>query len=924
MTPDVPGAPRGGGDAPLTVYVVPHTHWDREWYQPFEVFRARLVRVIDEVLDILAGDPGYRRFTLDGQAIVLEDYLALRPERRALLERFVREGRLRIGPWYVLADEFLVSPEALVRNLALGRAVSEGFGPIMPVGYTPDSFGHISQLPLLARGFGLDSIVFERGVGDEGERLRGEFRWCAADGTSEVFAVHLLGTYSAAAALGHVDWELSDAYDPERAARQVRTVLFGPEGDAPDLPVWLRESFERLKGGIAPYATHGAVLLLNGSDHLFPQRNLPAIVDDLNRALPGVRVVHADLEEFLAHARRPLAELEGHRGEFRGSRYQHVLSGVLSSRMYLKQANREAEALLEHYAEPLAALAWLGGAPYPGHLLRHAWRELLQNHPHDSICGCSVDAVHDEMMTRFARVAQVGSTVVDAALASGATQATQADLLAIGSEEPAFLAFNPLPQPVTATVACTLDVPSDGERSWGVVDEAGAPLPAQAAATRGFAPGGSDRTIDHVRVLVNATLPPLGCATFALREGAGAAAAETDLTLDASEGGLVLENAHLRVEIGADGSVVLTGRAAGRAYPLDLRLEDVADAGDTYDFSPLAGDAPRLERTPTAPPSVVERGPARAVVRLAYRLALPERLADDRSARVGSVTLPVTLDLSLDAAARRLELRLELDNRALDHRLRLVIATGCASDRVWADGHFDVLERPARPPQGEGWFQAPRGTNHQRRFVAVSDGRHGLAVLNRGLPEYEALPAATGVDLAVTLLRCVGWLSRTDLASRPQGAGPSLPTPGAQCPGRHVFELALVPFAGAWDEGPLLGEARAFAAPPLVRPGIAPWNRERLALDAPLELTALKRADDRGTLVARVYNPTRRTVRGTLRLPVAAAEVHLVDLAERRQQPLSVDGSAVELTLEPKQVTTLEIVPARPKGGGGRSSAQAR
>ncbi|HKI57534.1 MAG TPA: glycoside hydrolase family 38 C-terminal domain-containing protein, partial [Trueperaceae bacterium] len=697
--------------ATTTAFIVPHTHWDREWHQPFQVFRARLVDVIDRVLEILETDPDYRRFTLDGQAIVLEDYLALRPEKGEAIEAQVRAGRLRIGPWYVLADEFLVSPEALVRNLLFGRRVCRAFGPVLPVGYTPDSFGHISQLPLLARGFGLDSIVFERGVGDEGERLRGEFRWLAADGCTDIFAVHLLGTYSAAAGLGHADWGLEDRYDSARAVRQVTSVLFGSDGEVTGLPDWLQESFERLPDGIAPYRTNGAVLLLNGSDHLFPEPNVPTIVAELNAAVPGVRFVHADIEEFVAAARSPLGGLETFQGEFRGSRYQHVLSGVLSARVYLKQANNAAETRLERFAEPLASLAWLEGQAYPDHLIREAWRLLLQNHPHDSICGCSVDAVHDEMMVRFASVEQLAGVVTSKALRA----------LGEGADGTALTVYNPLPYPRTATVEHTLELPAGTGRGLAVADAAGRALPCQVDVEPMYEPGRSDRTLDRVRLRFTAPLPALGVAGFRL-DGEGAAAAGPTLGVTREGDAVRLENAAVRLDVDADGAVSVTDLASGARTPLRLAFEDEADAGDEYDFSPLAGDAPLVFDAPAGPPELLAAGPVEGTVRLAYRGELPARLGGDRSRREGRVPLDIVLDLSLAAAEPLVRLRVRVDNRAQDHRLRLRLHSGCRSRHVLADGHFDVRERPLAPPAGDGWFQAPSGTSHQRRFIAVGDG----------------------------------------------------------------------------------------------------------------------------------------------------------------------------------------------------------
>jgi len=888
-------------DPTTTAFVVPHTHWDREWYRPFQVFRARLVDVIDEVLDILDSDPAYRRFTLDGQAVVLEDYLEVRPEARERLARHVQDGRLRIGPWYVLADEFLVSPEALIRNLALGRRVCQAFGPPLPIGYTPDSFGHVSQLPLFLRGFGLESAVFMRGVGDEGERLRGEFRWLAADGDSEVFAVHLLGTYSAAAALGHLDWQLTDAYDPRRAVEQVSMVLHGADGRGMQMPAWIRETFERLPRGILPYSTGGAVLLLNGSDHLFPQRDLPAIVAQLNEAFPDVRFVHGDIEEFMAAAREGTREreLETYQGEFRGSRYQHVLPSVLSTRLYLKQANHAAETLLERFAEPLATLAWLEGHTHDGALLRQAWRQLLLNHPHDSICGCSVDAVHQEMMTRFAGVTQLGEVVIE--------RAARALVGAPGDE--AVAVFNPLPYARRAVATLTLDLPAGHGSELTVRDAAGNAVPSQVTARTLAAAGRSDRQVDHTTLRFLASLPPMGMAGFSLASGAGTRPPAT-LEVTAEAGGVTLQNPSVRVDVAADGSLTLEDRATGERFPLGLSFEDVADAGDEYNFSPLAGDAPLTIAAPEGGPRVLDAGPVTARVGLTYRASLPARLTADRRRREGTSELAIEVELSLDAVGSVVGLKAMLDNRAEDHRLRLRLATGCRTERAIADGHFDVIERPARPTGGDGWYEAPQPTSHQRRFVAVSDGSRGLALVNRGLPEYEAIPTATGIDLAITLLRCVGWLSREDLASRPQGAGPSMAAPGGQCPGSHTFELGLLPLIGAWDEGDALAEIQGFHAAPHVARCAAPAPaRSWLELTPPLELTAFKHADAREAVIARVYNPSRRPVRGSLRLWAPPAEAYLATLAEEPGEALAADGRDIALELAPKAVATLFIVP---------------
>ena len=895
----------------FTAFVVPHTHWDREWYEPFQVFRARLVDVIDRVLKLLE-NPAYLCFTLDGQAVILEDYLAVRPERAADLQREVQAGRLRIGPWYVLADEFLVSPEALLRNLMLGRRVCRDFGEPMPVAYTPDSFGHISQLPLIAKGFGLDAVVFERGVGDEGERLRGEFRWLAADGHTEVFAVHLLGTYSGAAALGHVDWELTDAYDKTRAQEHMRAALYGVRGDGvAELPTWFRESLERVRGGLTSYATSDALLLLNGSDHLFPQSNLPEVLQHLSDALPDVAFIQSDVESFVEAAWRPLENLETYQGEFRGSRYQHVLSGVLSSRLYLKRANDETETLLERYAEPLSALVWAAGGGYPEALLWTAWRLLLLNHPHDSICGCSVDSVHREMMTRFAGAEELGSDLCRRAFQKlvGNRPTNLQEVNALGAAT--LTVFNPLPFSYEAVVEHTLELPL-ADKSLAVHTLDGGGVPHQLEVEESFAPGRSDRKQAHVGARFLATLPPLGLASFRLEAFEGNSPG-SDLHASHDGDALRLENSRLALTVGAEGDLYLNDKRSGLDYNLPLYFEDRGDAGDEYDFSPVAGDEPQRLVRPKGAPRLLLSGPVSATVGLEYALTLPERLSPDRKTRLGSTLLPIRLELTLNAASAVLGLKVRLANMAQDHRLRLCIASGVRSDKVWAGGSFDFLERPVRPSEGVGWFQKPQPTNHQRHALALSDGAKGLALFNRGLSEYEAVPSEKGVDLAVTLLRAVGWLSREDLLSRPQGAGPSLPTPEAQCLGDHTFDLALYLFAGDWWTSDLLRELQIFTAPPRPFTGGAVTDAATLfELYGPLVLSSVKRAEDRDSLIVRVFNPAPVVARGRLSVKRRVLELYRTRLDETRLKGLTVQPE-ISLTLAAKSVETVEFVLA--KGG---------
>ncbi|MDX1736496.1 MAG: hypothetical protein R3228_19110, partial [Halioglobus sp.] len=381
--------------------IVPHTHWDREWYRPFETFRHRLVHLVDTLLDILESDPAFL-FHFDGQTIVLDDYLAIRPQNEDRLRRQLQSGRIRIGPWRVLPDQFLVSGESLIRNLQQGHADCARWG-VQPsaVGYAPDMFGHAAATPQVFAGFGIDCAVVWRGVGPDVRDTR--FMWQGADG-SRLFTIYLADSYSNGANLPTNGDALMARLDEIRAAQR----------DFCHIP---------------------PLLIMNGSDHLEPQPAIPALMDAVVARRPDWTWELASIESFVEMARGHAGDLPLHVGELRHPWRANILPGVTSVRSYQKQADFMASRLLEKYVEPLTAWAQqLGGDRGNADFTAYAWRLLTENHPHDSICGCSVDAVHDEMDTRYEKVMQLGLTLQNDAI-SQLAEALDAASLATGFEQ---------------------------------------------------------------------------------------------------------------------------------------------------------------------------------------------------------------------------------------------------------------------------------------------------------------------------------------------------------------------------------------------------------------------------------------------------------------------------------------------------------
>ncbi len=902
--------------------VVSHTHWDRAWYVPFQEFRIQLVKVVDRLLHLLDSDLEFRCFMLDGQMVVLEDYLEVRPERRVQIEELVRAGRLQIGPWYVLADEYLVSPEALVRNLLIGREMAESFGPYLNEGYIPDTFGHPSQIPQILRGFGIDSAFFMRGLGDEGEVLGSDFRWVAPDGT-DVYAHWMPGGYSNVANMGHpLTWG------------NLTLTRF-------DLGSALR-TIDRAIEQARPYSRTGNYLLMNGVDHAPVQAEVPQALRAANEREGGVRLEQGTLTEYKQRVLSSGVELPRHAGELRMGRYNPILQGVYSSRMYLKQANERAQRLLERYAEPLSALAHLSGADDERGVLRVAWKTLLKNHPHDDICGCSVDAVHDQMMSRFAEVEQIGGAVVRTSCRTLA-----ASIRAKADAGTPLVVYNPLSWSRTEVVDATVYLDTDDPAAAGftVLDEAGRPVPHQVWGEREV--HWMEPLTPYRRRAVSLALPVedvpgVGYRTYYLQPGTSGEAAEWQGGVRAVEGGM--ENEHLRVSINPNGTLDVEEKAEGRRYPGLHLFEDTGDAGDEYTYSPVVDGGAVTSEGSQARVTLLASGPVCARYRVELDLQLPSGLAADRRSRSAETrSVPVSSEISLYAGERAVRIRTEVDNTVPEHRLRVRFPTGAVTDLVHAGGHYDVVERPVEVPQVSGWKELPAATAHALHFVDVSDADHGLAVFNPGLPEYEAVREDGQVTLSLTLLRCTGWLSRDDILSRPGHAGPGVEAPGGQCPGRHTFEYAFMPHAGGTEQA--YRAAYGYAAPMHLatrdaqispermrgmfeehlrgeveavldaKPGTLPETAALVSVDADgVVLTTLKTGEvDGDSLVARFFSLAPEPVEATVRTYWDLRATYRTDMGERAKEELAItDGKSVRLQVRPREVVTVLLYPAVP------------
>jgi mannosylglycerate hydrolase len=864
--------------APLTVAIVPHTHWDREWYAPFQVFRLQLVHVVDGVLDLLEGDPSFAHFLLDGQTAMVDDYLEVRPEHEDRIRALARTGRLALGPWHTQPDEFLVSGETLVRNLQRGMARSNELGGTMAVGYLPDSFGHVAQMPQLLRQAGIGHAVVFRGLPDTVESTG--FWWEAPDG-ARVRAEHLAFGYTNA-------FRLPD--DPDG--------LVARAGD-----------LEAALGG----RRVGGLLLMNGGDHQPPRPWLGHLVAAANAVDSGYHFEVTGLEAFLE--RQPVDDLPVWRGELRASGPSTVTMGVTSNRVDVRLAAAAAERAVERRAEPLSAVL-LPADRYPARLLELAWRRLLDNAAHDSACATSADEVVDQVLVRYAEARQIGEGLAAEAVAA----------LAAHVDAPAgsLLAVNPSARGRAGMVR--FQVPGRGPLHLVAPD--GSVLPAQILSTVQpveMVTGGDDVVLDlfgpdtfaghpvarwqdglvlemaaageptvdltEARARLDAggvTLlrPPVrdvlalagpvagfGWAAHAVVDGDGPATAVTG-------GDGWIANEHVRVDVDpAAGTLTLTTPAGTHVSGLN-RYVDGGDAGDTYNWSPPAEDSV-VDRPDAVRVELVEAGPVRARLRVTATY---------------SWTVATDVTTTVDVVAGEPFVRVEVSfvNAHLDHRLRAHFPLPAAATGSEAECAFAVVHRGLTHDGNP--IEAGLATFPARRFVHAG----GLGLVHDGVGEYEVVDG--GRELALTLLRTVGFVSRDDGSLRPVGAGPSLPTWRAEQlgPFRRAYAIVI-------DRDADLHGLADDVLLPLEHAMVGVTTRRTPAAGAPLsvegaEVTAVLR--DHGALVVRLLATGAGDGLATVRWDGRPAHGWRVDLTGR---PLAeVDGS---VHLRPWEIATVRLDP---------------
>ena len=947
-------------DKKYTMHLIINTHWDREYRWSFPETQLRLVEALDILIDTMEKDPRFYSFHTDSQASMIDDYLALRPEKRGTVEKLIHEGRLQVGPWYTLPAEFLVSGEALTRNLLLGHRIARELGGVMKVGYNIFSWGQVSQLPQLYSQFGIDTILFYRGI-DQSSLKSLEFWWDAPNGTRTlgitfgafhrlnfwvyVYKPYIFGIKPGTNPEGFkrtgkdgVMTNLCDTYSDDINHHILNQPNHADEESA-------LKGMENLMNTLTDKSSTSHLLFLQGFDQECPDPVVPDLVELINKKIDYGKIVISTLPEYIKSVKQELEEKkiteklpvlaqEMLSVEKQGDPFGPLYPGVFSARMPIKLRNHDCEVRLEKWAEPASVWALMFGSSYPQTPLQAAWKELLQNQQHDGIGGCHVDRVTTAMFERYANVRDVAETITRNALHSIVSKIDFSDLK---ESDIGIVVFNPHPYPVSTVLEAVVDIPVEfdpeqhgkyfRDSSLDVFDHEGNKQSTQVLRQEketvyAYLKYGSHTSFDATRTTIAFeanNIPPLG-----FRKFKASPKSEIERPLKT----LVpaphhMENEYLSVLIHDDGRISLTHKKTGKTFKNLSYFEDEGEQGGPLKFIPPQNEGAYSTKGHPADIVLLQNGPLLARYRIEHEWLLPAELESEIKIHVphgmqwidhGPLkrsslrkTLKISTEITLRKGSPYLEFRTVVDNTIKDHRLRVVFPTNLKAEHVWADSPYDIVKRTIQRPESEGWYEEPLRTYPSYSLIDVSDGNMGIALLHYGITEYEVSDDKRQA-IYLTLLRAFRTAGNPSETHQQQ--------PLAQCPGQHEFRYALYPHTGDWQEGRVEKQTLLFNVPMRIaqcsaHSGTLKQSRYSFLEITPetLVMTALKKAEEKDAVLIRLFNPSDDTVSAKLRFPVQIKHADQVTLEELVIKQLEVNSNkqAVEFDVGPKEIVSIMV-----------------
>ena len=943
------------------MHVINGTHWDREWRHTAEQSKPRLVDLVDAMMDTLEKNPDYKCYCLDGGMVVVEDYLTIRPEQKERLKKLTRAGRVQLVNWYTLPESFTVAPEALLRNIHLGQKMAAEYGGAMASGYTATGYGQTSQLPQIYAGFGIYNAILYRGT-NKYYPAKPLFHWESPDGSR----IHTLRTFDE---VTRTNWffyvhqplvahkpprDLSYTYDAKHFPTHTCDALLYERGfrmlrDAAHFnkdPQALKQAVKMIVEQAKPYALGRHLLALNMEDNDTPFELLPEMIKELNKVSDEVEFVQSSMDEYMKAIieQNDPKTLPVHRGELRYPAVEEGFNGLLgathSSRVKLKILNEQAETSLIHMAEPLASISGMLGDEYPRTYLDRAWRHLLCNHAHDSICGAAVDQAHEDMLYNFSVATACGYEVTARSMANLALRIKTDNVFKPGDQT--IIVYNNLPYARKKVIQVAIDLPKV-DKSAGIVDpctgvggksadiqyfdiiDAKGNVIPSVILTKENINIGVERALDtngirmpatRRKMLIEVEVPAMGYSVFAVRPRERRYIAHPqvgpDRALIAREGG-ILENEHLKLQINPNGTFSLLHKATGHRMENLHYFTDKGEVGNTHLAAEPQENTTQLSLGAQAEITMIESNTLRGVFRIDLSMAIPAAATLDGKYRLNErKTLPITVWLTLEKGLPYVKIKTRLTNQSRDHKLQVNFPAGIHTDTVSVESTYAVESRSIRHTENGENFEPCYAFQPMQNFVDVSDGKLGLAVLNKGLREYE-IRDDRDRTIAITLLRTQRAYMTANSDMTPDELEKYT---GQHALGTQEYQYALYPHAGQWDAAGVLQQAydhkvamTAIQAVPNAE-GTLPAGGSFFTINPAdkLMLSTLKQADDGKGTILRLWNASGQTLKaevGTL-LPVKSAA--LVKLDESPISDLAVNGGKIAFECGPHKIISIKLM----------------
>nr|WP_320118639.1 glycoside hydrolase family 38 C-terminal domain-containing protein [uncultured Marinifilum sp.] len=831
--------------AQKTAHIISHTHWDREWYLNSKYTNEWLIPFFDNLFKMFEKEPDYI-FVLDGQMAMVEDYFEELDkhnynvnEYKRKIRKYVNQDRLFIGPYYLQPDWQLLSDESLVRNLMYGIQAAKELGGAMKVGWMLDNFGQISQTSQIHDQFKLEGLYVWRGVEMDPTDVQSEFYWRSPDGTS-IPSMYLLDSYRNVMRLAEFNDIMRDrVYDEVKK--------------------------------LTPFATTSHVLLMNGYDQEMIPDDIQPYISNGKMDTPEYKIIQSNPEKYIRDVMSEHPQLKTLNGALYSGRFISVFPGVMSARMYLKLQNDEQQKALEKRVEPLATLVWALGGEYEKTQIKEAWKTLLKNHPHDSICGVSIDDVHTDMENRTRVVNQLTQSLTEQKLKELCSMINTSKC----AKDEVKIVFNP-----------TLE-----KRTENVSFENG------------------DYYVKDI--------PAMG---YKVVEGSDKAAGKLEVD------GLKVSNSEIEVSFNENGSFNILYKKSGKKFENQGIIEDKADTGDEYNYSYPDKDVIITSENCKAKIEIAEQSPTKVTVRTELVMNLPECDADSHKTRSTTMRdLPIVSYITVEVDSPIVKCKTALRNTVKDHLMRVLFKSGVYTEFAHAGSPFDVVKRPIHIEDYDessipedvkkviiGAREAKPNTIFlNREFVDLTDNKDGLAVFSKGLPEYQVVEKDT---IALTLFRSVGWIAK-EINSRIGDAGPEIFTPDAQCLREMQFEYAVYPHQGNTEEAKVCSLSNLYNSDLVC----CTTNKHEgeLATQATyfnakdslntLKITAVKRSEDGKSVVIRGYNSAESTTEVRISSAFKVGKAAFTNLLEEETELLRMVNDGAEFKLDAKKIFSLKL-----------------